>query len=401
MAISIVQHVAKAQAAGSSSIAITVAATSAGNLLVVIVGGNPNTVTISSVTDNATGGSNTYAQRSGARGTDASRFIDCWRSLSAAHGGATTITITGSGANVEDAEFWEVSGFTTAGDDVAAVVNNGVQSGGTATGAAVTTTSTTGFIVAGDMTSAGVTANPKAGNEFTSGGDIDANSNAFCSLISTTAASHQPAWSDTGTSFTSNTVAFKETAGGFTAFSDDGPYSVPQIMATSLIARFYDPDQSAAMPLFAAADDCVQQLCVPLLHLDPEAAGFVPVVPQLDPAAQEEYIQQALPVPLWPDIDLSGFTPATVIFPPSALEDDLQQLIAAPPAVAALVPWDDAGFAPAAVIFPPAALEDDLQQLWVLPGTMASLIAWDDSGFVPVAQPGGGGLYYWYGVWPQ
>jgi len=94
--------------------------------------------------------------------------------------------------------------------DTASGVGPGVQAGGVATGAAVTTTSTNGFVVAIDVTQAHVTANPQAGNEFTFGGDITGNDNAFCSLNSTTAASHQPAWTDDGANFTSSTAAFKE-----------------------------------------------------------------------------------------------------------------------------------------------------------------------------------------------
>lgn len=235
MAISLVQHKFNSSASGTT-VAVTIAANSAGNLIVVGAGGGSSSVTVTGVTDNATGGSNTYVQASGARATATGHMVDCWYVLSAAHAGATTVTVTFSGSISGDAFVMEVSGFTNCALDVVGVVNNGAQSGGLAVGATVTTTSTTGFIIAADITNNAVGANPHSGNEFTSGGDVDANSNAACSLISTTAAAHQPVWDDNGTIFTSNTVAFKESSSTF-VFEDDGfKLAVPSLTELNVSA---------------------------------------------------------------------------------------------------------------------------------------------------------------------
>lgn len=236
MAITLVQHKSNSSASGTT-LAVTIAANSANNLIVVVAGGGSATITVTGVSDNATGGSNTYVQAASARATATGHMIDCWYVLSAAHAGATTVTVTFSSSISGDAFVMEVSGFTTAALDVVGTVNNGVQSGGQATGASVTTTSTTGFIIAGDITNAGVTANPHAGNEFTSGGDVDGNSNAACSKISSTAAAHQPVWDDTGTVFVSNTVAFKESSGSSGVFEDDSfKVSIPGLIEPNVSA---------------------------------------------------------------------------------------------------------------------------------------------------------------------
>lgn len=231
MALSLVQHKVAQTTASQLTVAVTVTSTAVGALLVVCTGNN-GTRTVVSVTDNATGGSNTYVQASGAAGTTGVDQTDVWYCLSAAHAGATTVTVTFSGvAGTFNKEAWvfEVSGFTSAAFDLAANVTNGTGVASTDTGASVTTTSTTGFLVGVITTSFTIAANPKAGNEFTSGGDISATSDAACSLISSTATAHQPVWTDgTATaSFCSSTAAFKEASGGFVPDED---YWIPPVI---------------------------------------------------------------------------------------------------------------------------------------------------------------------------
>ena len=98
-AIALVNKTYAQQAVGSKVQNITVPATTAGNLIVVcVMAGNGNN-RVTSVTDNATGGSNTYVQCTGARSAVTTgingnrRFSDIWYCEGAARGGATTITV--------------------------------------------------------------------------------------------------------------------------------------------------------------------------------------------------------------------------------------------------------------------------------------------------------------------
>lgn len=205
------QSASAASNVSGKTLTVSIPATTAGDMIVVAVGGSSSSRTVSSVTDNAIGGSNTYTQVSNARHTATNIFADVWVSLKTANSGATVVTITYSNnVTLRDAEVWVVSGFSNATVDVVSGINNGVTSGGTSTGASVTTTTPVEFIAAFITSSATVTANPKTGNEFTSGGDINGNGDAGASLITTTAGAHQPVWTDTGTAFASATVAFKE-----------------------------------------------------------------------------------------------------------------------------------------------------------------------------------------------
>jgi hypothetical protein len=219
-AVTIVQHKANSSSTSASTLTVTIAANSAGSLIVVGAGAGNNTTqrTISSVADNATGGSNTYTCDANSQGSSTSGTLKiatkvCY-CLSAAHAGATTITITYSGsATYRDAVVWEVSGFTTAGFDTSAGTTNAVGVGTTDTGASVTTSGASGFVVGFIDTGGWVTVNPKSGNEFTAGGDITSNNSAGCSLISASAAAHQPVWTDGNSAynFAASTLAIKET----------------------------------------------------------------------------------------------------------------------------------------------------------------------------------------------
>ena len=225
-AITVVQHKHAAWASGST-IAVTITANSASNMLVVCAA-NRTTLTVSTVADNATGGSNTYTQfgAGSAHGVNGTRESDCFKTLSAAHAGATTVTVTFSGTvtNSAHAEVWEVSGFVTAAEDGG---NHNGTTGANPAGASVTTTSTTGFCVGALETNGSLTANPAAGNEFTSGGDSasGADNYGFVSLISSTAAAHNPAWTATSAAWVESTACFKETP--VSAFEEDTPPARP------------------------------------------------------------------------------------------------------------------------------------------------------------------------------
>lgn len=216
-AVTLIQHKVTQTTANQLTVAVTLAPTASGSLIVVCTG-NAGTRTVLSVVDDASGGSNTYTQAASAAATQAAHQSDIWYVLSAANSGAVTVTATFSGATGtfnKEAWVFEVSGFTTAAFDGAGGVTNGTGASNTDTGAAITTTSTTGFLAGVIITANNITVNPKAGNEFTAGGDITSTSDAAASLISSTAASHQPAWTDSAAagSFCSSTAAFKESSG--------------------------------------------------------------------------------------------------------------------------------------------------------------------------------------------
>lgn len=206
-----VQHVGYGAGTGTSATA-TVAATGSGNLLVVIVANTPG-IKVTSVSD----GTDNFTQFPNAYFNGSIGSMDLWY-LAKSISGKTSMTVNFSGSSsFVDVEFWEVSGFNHPFPDVVGIISPfGVVSSTTATGAAVLTTGTTGFIVAGDDTAGGVTVNPAGGNEFSSGGNLF-NTDGYCSLISSTAAIHQPAWTEStnGAHFNSITAAFKEETGTY------------------------------------------------------------------------------------------------------------------------------------------------------------------------------------------
>jgi hypothetical protein len=209
----LVQHKVGETSANQATVDVTVTSTTAGNLGVVC-GMNTGTLTISGVADNAPGGSSVYAQVPGSTfHGNANDMGEVWRCLSL-KGGATTVTITFSAADtsIKDGFFSEVSGLSSPVTDGVNTVSAQTGAGTTDTGAAITTGATDGIAFGYINTSGGVVSNPAGGNEFTSGGDVQATTgNAAVSLIYTTAASHTPVWTDvnSGATYGAATVAFK------------------------------------------------------------------------------------------------------------------------------------------------------------------------------------------------
>lgn len=105
---------------------------------------------------------------------------------------------------------YEVSGFTNPTYIAAAGTGAGASSGTPLSPiVSVNPVFGTSFIVAGIITTgSGVTANPRVGNEFTSGGDTTGVSNAACSLFSSRGGKHQAQWTTSAATFTANIVAF-------------------------------------------------------------------------------------------------------------------------------------------------------------------------------------------------
>ncbi len=222
MAIAYVQSKLAKQGTGTpSSLAVTLTnPTAAGNLLVaMVVTVNSPTHAPTGVTDGTTG----FTQLPNAQVTWTGVFTnvitDVWY-LPSSNAGKTVFTLN-VGSACSFLEIWvvEISGFTTPVPDGNPVTNGTAGSTGVAntnTGPTITTTATGAIVAACGTDTGSISANPKAGNEFSSGGD--ASGDAFCSLIPSSAAGHTPAWTDTGATdnFTSTVAAFKETSGGAT-----------------------------------------------------------------------------------------------------------------------------------------------------------------------------------------
>ncbi len=216
MAIAYVQSKLAKQGTGTpSSLDVTLTnPTAAGNLMVAMV------VTVNSPSHAPTGvtdGTTQFTQFPSAlvtwTGTFANVITDVWY-LPISNAGKTVFTLN-VGTACSFLEIWvvEISGFASPATD--GTVNNGTAGStgvaNTNTGPTITTHATGAVLAACGTDTGSISVNPKAGNEFSSGGD--ASGDAFCSLIPSSAAGHTPAWTDTGATdnFTSVVVAFQDT----------------------------------------------------------------------------------------------------------------------------------------------------------------------------------------------
>lgn len=222
MPVSVVQHKTNKNGAASTTLAITVTATGASNLLVVHgLSSDAVQQNVSGVSDGTTAFTQFPSAAVIGTGVNFNTVDTDWWYLPISSAGKTTITITWAGS-VGFREGWvaEVSGFISPIPDGTA--NNGTAgataSGTDATGPTLSTTGNPEFVAAAIGVGNTVSANPKAGNEFTAGGDNTGD--AWCSLITTVTGNHTPAWSVTtsGDVFITSMVGFKETP----AASTDG-----------------------------------------------------------------------------------------------------------------------------------------------------------------------------------
>lgn len=195
-------------AATATTLAVTTAATLAGSTLVIAVA-NSNSRTITKIcTDGTTcSAGNSFTQATSAASSSGTLRTDVWYLFNATTG-TTTVTITYSAtATNREAAIWEVQGLSAfdGGNALA-----GTVASSTITGAAVTTTSTNGFCAALTAVSNIVTASPKAGNEFIDGSGIWSNTtDAWAGLISTSAASHTPTWTNSSGTYASSTACLR------------------------------------------------------------------------------------------------------------------------------------------------------------------------------------------------
>lgn len=200
-------------AVGESS-PLTVTATTAGNANVFCmgyVGATGQTITI---TDNASGGSNTYVARATANGVHtANTFVTrCWDSLGTTNGGATAITVTGLTSSYRVFQFWEA--HRTSGSwvfDLGAALNNGTGTGTNVPGPALAMTGSPGFGVAMYIVNSGISTNPAAGNVFNIGNLISSGGNGGNATIQTSSGTYTSAVTDanSGDTYCASGVAYK------------------------------------------------------------------------------------------------------------------------------------------------------------------------------------------------
>lgn len=147
-AIGFVQHVV------GTTTPLTVASTGSGNILVVICASN--TPGCSGITDNATGGSNTYTAVGGSAGSDVGFTGEIFVAANS-KSGATSIS-AGSLSNGM-LHFFEYTGAATSNPvDTSTGTTSGTCSGTTATSHNMTTTNTEDMVISGAFAGASITA---------------------------------------------------------------------------------------------------------------------------------------------------------------------------------------------------------------------------------------------------
>lgn len=211
MAFSLVQQ-AKATSSGGTTVAVTVTSSTAGSLLVALVGFNIGAVSVVSVTDNQ---SNTWVS-SGAVASAANIGLEAWHCVSPT-AGVTTVTVTVSVAAASQLtahiEEWAKNGATAALDAVG-VVNSGASTA-SPVGGAVTTTGAVGVAAGllmlnnGVQTISGMT----GGDDFTSGQIDNATPRAVGSayLITSATGTYSPQWDlSAADTFAATTISFKD-----------------------------------------------------------------------------------------------------------------------------------------------------------------------------------------------
>lgn len=250
---SVVQFQSTNSAVSSTTAAITVTATGAGNLIV-IGANNSDNRTVSSISD----GTSAFTQATNAPGSNGSVRSDIWYLLNS-NAGKTTFTVTFSGTSTtKSIFFWEISGTGAASFDIAGHTTNQALIVGNNNGAAVTNTGS-GFIAAVINPSSPITVNPATGNEFTTSGGINANGNAGASLSTNTVGSHTPAWTAAGTGLLASSTASFLISGSSGTTVTAVPHDSTDAAATAVV------DQYGSLPTVGTAVGSVRttQLFVP------------------------------------------------------------------------------------------------------------------------------------------
>jgi Divergent InlB B-repeat domain len=186
---------------------LTIPATGTGHLVAVALMFNGKT-SVAGVSDNATGGSNTYVS-AGARSTVSTWSVEIWYAVNSKPG-ATVVTPTfaGSPTNVQ-ITVWEVSGLSTSALDATNISSGNVTVNNTV-GPMVTTTQRGDFIVSVLLANAADFTAISSGNEFTDDFTTYGNGWAHITSASAAAGTHQASWdtaAPTGV-YCASTVAF-------------------------------------------------------------------------------------------------------------------------------------------------------------------------------------------------
>jgi hypothetical protein len=199
--------VSKTSKGGNPIANLTIPATGTGHLIAVAMMFNGKT-SVTGVSDNATGGSNTYVS-AGARATTSTWSTEIWYAVSS-KSGATVITPTFAGSPTSvQITAWEVSGVATSAPD-ATNTSSGSVTLNNIPGPAVTTTQAGDFIVSILLANSASFTAISSGNEFTDDFTTLGNGWAHITSTSATAGAHQASWytaSPVGV-YCASTVAF-------------------------------------------------------------------------------------------------------------------------------------------------------------------------------------------------
>ena len=224
--MSAIELVQKASSGGSFP--MTIASTGTGNLLVVAaVYGGCSGCFITSVSDNASGGSNAWI-RTGAIASDATAgAVDIWYAKNS-RPGATQLTVGPGNPNVV---FWEFSGIDANSPvEATSVLNNQGPSANPA-GPSITTALPEELIVSAVNVQNSIT-HIHAGNAFTN--DSLQGNDGWAHLVATSTGTFNAQWDQSSGTYASNAVSFKP-APGCTA--DDGA-TVNQFLTTATTVPF-------------------------------------------------------------------------------------------------------------------------------------------------------------------
>lgn len=169
-------------------------ATTAGDNLVVCIGYVSVTNQILTLTDNATGGSNTYSIWTASQSLNVAATLanQCYDTLGSAHSGATILTITGLSSVFANINFYQLHRNTgTWTRDVANGITTGIGTGTNIPGPALAMTGSTGIAVTGFVVNDFITVNPAAGSLWTVSPVLSTGSNNGANAIITASAGTQ------------------------------------------------------------------------------------------------------------------------------------------------------------------------------------------------------------------
>ncbi len=195
----------EAGSGGAASLAVMLTSTKAGDLLVVGIQTAPG-ATITSVSDNAAGGTSAFSAITGSLASNAvgDGGVDVWYAPSV-NGGATSVTASTSSA-IYGLAVWEVATAQPSTIDTVKALSD--QAASTMPASPAVTTERAGELVIAIGISEGTITGVRAGNEFTN--DAAPNGNGFAHITSAAASagSHQAVWLSNSATYCSTAIAF-------------------------------------------------------------------------------------------------------------------------------------------------------------------------------------------------